>query len=103
MDEAVLQMQIMFELSCRTYTYLQYVCCLSLQVSMAVCYEISSEMAINQPPQPPPSAGSKKGKGKKVKDVSPIAQIGFRVLLTCTVSSRVYNVHVRYRDVTCEE
>lgn len=49
------------------------VCCSSLQVSMAACYEISSEMAKSQPPQPPPSAGSKKG--KKVKDVSPIAQI----------------------------
>nr|XP_046258124.1 cilia- and flagella-associated protein 46 isoform X1 [Scatophagus argus] len=42
------------------------------QVSMAVGYEISSEMAKSQQPQPPPSAGSKKGKdkgkGKTTKD-----------------------------------
>lgn len=42
---------------------------------MAVCHEIASEMGKNQPPQPPLSAESKigkdKGKGKKVKDVSP--------------------------------
>lgn len=43
----------------------------SLQVSMAVCSEISTEMAKGQPPQPPPSAGSRKDKdkGRKVKDV----------------------------------
>ena len=44
---------------------------------MAVGYEISSEMAKSQPAQPPPSAGSKKGKdkgkGKKVKDVGHVA------------------------------
>uniref|UniRef100_UPI0037E7646D cilia- and flagella-associated protein 46 n=1 Tax=Semicossyphus pulcher TaxID=241346 RepID=UPI0037E7646D len=45
------------------------------QVSMRVCREISSETAKTQPSQPPPSAGSKKGKdkskGKKVKDPPP--------------------------------
>ncbi|XP_074502975.1 cilia- and flagella-associated protein 46 isoform X2 [Sebastes fasciatus] len=52
------------------------------QVSMAVGFEISSEIAKSQqppPPQPPPpSAGSKKGKdkakGKKVKDQPPPAE-----------------------------
>lgn len=52
---------------------------LSLQVSMTVGSEISSEMAKSQAPQPPPSAGAKErkdeGKGKKVKEVSSIAQI----------------------------
>lgn len=51
---------------------------LSIQVSMAVCHEIASEMGKSQPPQPPLSAESKrgkdKGKGKKVKDVSPLAR-----------------------------
>ncbi|XP_068423801.1 cilia- and flagella-associated protein 46 isoform X2 [Clinocottus analis] len=45
------------------------------QVSMAVGWEISNEMAKNQPTQPPASAGSKKGKekgkGKKGKDPTP--------------------------------
>lgn len=50
---------------------------LSIQVSMAVCHEVASEMGKSQPTQPPLSAESKrgkdKGKGKKVKDVSPLA------------------------------
>lgn len=65
------------------------VCCLSLQVSMAVCCAISNEMAKSQPPQHPASAGSKKGKdkgkGKKAKDVGPIAQVWFIMLLTVSV------------------
>ncbi|XP_026165910.1 cilia- and flagella-associated protein 46 isoform X3 [Mastacembelus armatus] len=46
------------------------------QVSMAVACEIFNAMAKSQPPQPPPSAGSKKGKdmgkNKKMKDLTPV-------------------------------
>ncbi|KAM7408201.1 hypothetical protein PAMA_002070 [Pampus argenteus] len=50
----------------RAYTFVLLI----WQVSMAVVCEISSDLGKSQPPQPPPSAGSKKdkGKGKKVKD-----------------------------------
>ncbi|KAM8859515.1 cilia- and flagella-associated protein 46 isoform 3-T3 [Spinachia spinachia] len=41
------------------------------QVSMAVGRDISNEMAKSQPTQPPASAGSKRGKGKKGKDPAP--------------------------------
>ncbi|KAL6101538.1 cfap46 [Pungitius sinensis] len=41
------------------------------QVSMAVGRDISNEIAMSQPTQPPASAGSKKGKGKKGKDPAP--------------------------------
>ncbi|XP_077960776.1 cilia- and flagella-associated protein 46 isoform X4 [Gasterosteus aculeatus] len=41
------------------------------QVSMAVARDISNEMAKSQPSQPPASAASKKGKGKKGKDPAP--------------------------------
>ncbi|XP_044228761.1 cilia- and flagella-associated protein 46 isoform X1 [Thunnus albacares] len=55
----------------RAYTFVLLI----WQVSMAVVCEISSELAKSQPSQPPPSAGSKKGKdkgkGKKVKDPPP--------------------------------
>lgn len=61
-------MQIRPELS------IEHSLCVTLQVSMAVVCEISSELAKSQPPKPPPSAESKKGKdkgkGKKGKDVS---------------------------------
>ncbi|XP_072246405.1 cilia- and flagella-associated protein 46 [Leuresthes tenuis] len=58
----------------RAYTFVLQ----TWQVSMAVACEISSEMAKSQPLQSPPSAGSKKGKdkgkGKKVKDPSPVEE-----------------------------
>ncbi|XP_070834007.1 cilia- and flagella-associated protein 46 [Chaetodon trifascialis] len=61
------------------------------QVSMAVAYEISSEMGKTQPPQPPPSAGSKKGKdktkGKKVKDPPPAEERPKPVVLDQTLPS----------------
>ncbi|KAM9345441.1 cilia- and flagella-associated protein 46 [Symphorus nematophorus] len=61
------------------------------KVSMAIGYEISSEMAKSQPAQPPPSAGSKKGKdkgkGKKVKDPPPTEERPKPVVLDQTLPS----------------
>nr|XP_029134601.1 cilia- and flagella-associated protein 46 [Labrus bergylta] len=58
----------------RAYTFVLQI----WQVSMAVCFEISSERVKSQSSQPPPSAGSKtgkdKGKGKKAKDQPPPAE-----------------------------
>ncbi|XP_040906348.1 cilia- and flagella-associated protein 46 [Toxotes jaculatrix] len=71
----------------RAYTFVLQI----WQVSMAVAYEISSEMAKSQPLQPPPSAGSKKGKdkgkGKKVKDTTPAEERPKPVVLDQTLPS----------------
>ncbi|GLD56038.1 cilia- and flagella-associated protein 46, partial [Lates japonicus] len=71
----------------RAYTFVLQI----WQVSMAVAHEISSEMAKSQPLQPPPSAGSKKGKekgkGKKVKDTTPAEERPKPVVLDQTLPS----------------
>ncbi|XP_042358180.1 cilia- and flagella-associated protein 46 [Plectropomus leopardus] len=71
----------------RAYTFVLQ----TWQVSMAVCSEITNEMAKSQPPQPPPSAGSKKGKdkgkGKKVKDPPPAEERPKPVVLHPTLPS----------------
>ncbi|XP_071337384.1 cilia- and flagella-associated protein 46 isoform X2 [Trachinotus anak] len=77
----------------RAYTFVLQI----WQVSMAVAYEISSEMAKSQPLQPPPSAGSKKGKdkgkgkkdvkGKDVKDTTPAEERPKPVVLDQTLPS----------------
>ncbi|XP_056252103.1 cilia- and flagella-associated protein 46 [Seriola aureovittata] len=68
----------------RAYTFVLQI----WQVSMSVAYEISIDMAKNQPLQPPPSAGSKKGKEKgkgkkdvKVKDTTPAEERAKPVVL----------------------
>ncbi|XP_074531827.1 cilia- and flagella-associated protein 46 isoform X2 [Halichoeres trimaculatus] len=65
----------------RAYTFVLQI----WKVSMAVCCEISSEMAKTQQTQSPPSAGSKKGKekgkSKKVKDPPPAEDVPKPVVL----------------------
>lgn len=69
----VWQVRIATALTVRTRRRTSNVCgtsCVSLQVSMATVGRICSETAKSQAPPPPPSAGSKKAKDKKVKDVN---------------------------------
>ncbi|XP_030298554.1 cilia- and flagella-associated protein 46 isoform X3 [Sparus aurata] len=71
----------------RAYTFVLQI----WRVSMAVCHEIASEMGKSQPPQPPLSAESKrgkdKGKGKKVKDPTPAEERPKPIVLDLSLPS----------------
>ncbi|XP_073337460.1 cilia- and flagella-associated protein 46 isoform X1 [Pagrus major] len=71
----------------RAYTFVLQI----WQVSMAVCHEIASEMGKSQPPQPPLSAESKKGKdkgkGKKAKDPTPAEERPKPIVLDLSLPS----------------
>ncbi|XP_051816052.1 cilia- and flagella-associated protein 46 isoform X2 [Acanthochromis polyacanthus] len=67
----------------RAYTFVLQI----WQASMAVACEISSEMTKSQAVQPLPSAGSKKGKGKKVKAPTPAEERPKPIVLDLTLPS----------------